>query len=100
MQTLQWTTYVGIAHEPQPLKIDAGSLDHLAVDMLRRMGCRQIEGVWSHPDNDAQELDANPWLALSELRSQSVVSKFADDLRQMQERISRDYYLRRCEDNH
>lgn len=94
MQTLSWTTYVGIGHEPAPLKIDASSLDQLAVDMLRRMGSVYRDGVWVHPDNDAQELDADPWLALSELRSQAKVSRFRDQLLQMQEKIAADFARR------
>lgn len=90
MCTLQWQTLVGIGHEPEPLKIDAGCLDQLAVDMLRRIGSYYVDGMWMHPDY-GDELHTDPWLALAEIRSDAKSNKFADEIRQMQERLAADY---------
>lgn len=93
--TIQWQTLVGIGHEPAPMKIDAGSLDQLAVDMLRRMGSDCVDGCWLHPD-DARELHRDPWLSLSEIRNRCKVNIFEDRLRQMQERLAADYAAARA----
>lgn len=95
MQTLSWTLYVGIGHEPPALAIDASNLDQLAVDMLRRMGAFQnCHREWIHPDT-CDTLHVDPWLALSAIRSRSKVDSFKDRLRELQQSIAADFYRKR-----